>query len=112
LGTIQQHWADFRYIEQRQYLHYFQQYRDPDRCGTVTLSQAISNGQPILRNVDNGALINVNNLIQGSGQIGNNDLPITNQSGGVIDANGTFPLQLNNGTVTNLGLLEATSAAL
>jgi YVTN family beta-propeller protein len=77
--------------------------------GTVTLSQAISNGQPILRNVDNGALINVNNLIQGSGQIGNNDLPITNQSGGVIDANGTFPLQLNNGTVTNLGLLEATS---
>ncbi len=77
--------------------------------GTLTLNQAISNGQPVLRNVNNGAVTNVNNLIQGSGQFGNNGLLITNQAAGVINANGAFPLQFNSGTVTNLGLIEATA---
>ncbi len=77
--------------------------------GTVTLSQAVSNGQPILRNINSGAVNNVNNLIQGSGQFGNNGLLINNQASGVINANGAFPLQFNNGTVTNLGLIEATA---
>ncbi len=77
--------------------------------GTITMTQAIGNGQPILRNVNNGALMNVNNTIQGAGQFGNNGLLITNQSGGVINANGAFPLYFNNGTVTNLGLVEATA---
>jgi len=36
-------------------------------------------------------------------------LLITNQAGGVINANGAFPLQFNSGTVTNLGLAEATA---
>jgi YVTN family beta-propeller protein len=76
--------------------------------GTVTLSQAVSNGQPVLRNQNNGVLNNVNNLIQGSGQIGNNGLIINNQPGGVINANGAFPLQFNSGTVTNQNLIEAT----
>jgi YVTN family beta-propeller protein len=79
--------------------------------GTVTLSQAIANGQPILRNTNNGVVTNVNNLIQGSGQFGNNGLLITNQASGIINANGTFPLQFNNGTVTNLGLIEASAGA-
>ena len=72
------------------------------------MDQAISNGQPVLRNANGGAINNVNNLIQGAGQIGNNGLLITNQSGGVINANGTFPMQFNAGTVTNLGIIEAT----
>ena len=47
-------------------------------------------------------------MIQGSGQIGNNGLIINNQASGVINANGTFPLLFNSGTVTNLNLIEAT----
>ena len=70
--------------------------------------RSISNGQPILRNKNNGILNNVNNLIQGSGQIGNNGLIINNQASGVINANGAFPLLFNSGTVTNLNLIEAT----
>ena len=75
--------------------------------GTLTLTQVTGNGQPILRNSNNGSITNVNNLIQGAGQIGNNGLIINNQAGGVINANLAFPLQLNSGTVTNAGLLEA-----
>ncbi len=77
--------------------------------GTVTLSQAISNGQPILRNANGGVLNNVNNLVQGSGQFGNNGLVINNQVAGVINANGAFPLVFNAGTVTSLGLIEASA---
>ena len=64
--------------------------------GTLTLNQVISNGQPILRNANGGTLTNVNNLIQGAGQFGNNGLVITNQAAGVINANGTQSLFLNN----------------
>ena len=77
--------------------------------GTVTMSQAISNGQPILRNANGGVLDNINNLIQGSGQIGNNGLLIHNHVAGVINANGAFPIQFNVGTVTNQNLIEATA---
>ncbi len=77
--------------------------------GTVTLNQVISNGQPVLRNSNNGILNNVNNVIQGSGQFGNNGLVINNQAGGVINANGGFALAFNNGTLTNLGLVKASA---
>jgi YVTN family beta-propeller protein len=77
--------------------------------GTITMTQAAATGQPILRNLSNGVLNNVNNLIQGSGQLGNNGLIINNQPGGVINANGAFPLQFNNGTVTNQNLIEASA---
>jgi len=77
--------------------------------GTVLMSQATGNGQPILNNQNNGSLINVNNTIQGAGQIGNNGLLVTNQAGGVINANIGFPIQFNNGTITNQGLIEATA---
>jgi YVTN family beta-propeller protein len=73
--------------------------------GTVTLSQAISNGQPIVNNANNGTLANVNNLIQGSGQIGNNGLTIVNQAAGTISANGAFPLVLNAANIANQGLI-------
>ncbi len=80
--------------------------------GTLTLNQVISNGQPILRNANGGTLTNVNNLIQGAGQFGNNGLVVTNQAAGVINANGTQPLLFNNGTVTNQGLIEATAGGI
>ncbi len=47
--------------------------------GTVTLSKG-SSGTPILNNTNAGALTNVNNTIQGAGQIGNNGLILTNQA--------------------------------
>ena len=54
--------------------------------GTIIMNQTAA-GQPILNNSNAGALINVNNLIEGAGQIGNNGLVITNQAAGVINAN-------------------------
>jgi hypothetical protein len=64
-------------------------------------------------------LTNVNNTIQGEGVIGNGSLILTNEAGGVINANSTgsnqpgglsTALTLNgSGGVTNAGLLEATN---
>src|SRR5579885_3147802 len=80
--------------------------------GTVNLSQASSSGQPIINNSNAGALVNVNNLIEGAGQIGNNGLGITNQAAGVISAtNPSFPLGINNNS-TNLGLIQANGGTL
>ncbi len=78
--------------------------------GTVTLSKG-SSGTPILNNTNAGALTNVNNLIQGAGQIGNNGLILTNQVGGVINANDPNgnALLINASNVTNQGLMEATA---
>ena len=76
--------------------------------GTITLNQT-GGGQPILNNANAGSLLNVNNLIQGAGQIGNNGLIVTNLAGGTFNANaaGSLPLGLNSNGVTNLGVLEA-----
>jgi fibronectin-binding autotransporter adhesin len=56
-------------------------------------------------------LHNVNNTIQGTGQLGQNGMALDNQSGGIVNANVTSgTLFLNGGgTVTNAGLLEATN---
>ena len=78
-------------------------------AGTVFMNQT-GNGQPILNNANAGVLVNVNNLIEGAGQIGNNGLGITNQAAGVINANiAGVALGINN-NITNLGLLEATGS--
>ncbi len=76
--------------------------------GTITLNQT-GGGQPILNNANAGSLLNVNNLIQGAGQIGNNGLIVTNLAGGTFNANaaGSLPLGLNSNGLTNLGVLEA-----
>ena len=57
---------------------------------------------------------NVNNLIQGAGQIGVAQTAIINQAAGVIDANLSSGIVLNSGAggVTNQGLLEATSGSI
>ena len=78
--------------------------------GTVTLSKG-SVGAPILNNSNFGALINVNNVIQGAGQIGNNGLVLTNQAAGKIianDAGGNALMLINANNVVNQGLMEAT----
>jgi len=56
-------------------------------------------------------LDNLNNLIEGSGQLGQNGMTLDNESGGTVDANvngGTLYLN-GGGAVTNAGLLEATN---
>jgi hypothetical protein len=78
-------------------------------AGSVTMNQT-AGGQPILNNANTGALINANNLIQGSGQIGNNGLSFTNQAAGVINASGAAPLSINSNNTINLGLFEASGA--
>ncbi|MGH9774471.1 MAG: SBBP repeat-containing protein [Candidatus Acidiferrales bacterium] len=83
--------------------------------GTVTLSSS-GNGQAIIDQVGgaNPTLTNVNNLIQGQGQLGNNGLALVNQTAGVINANVPGKvLDLNGipGVFTNRGLLEATNGA-
>jgi hypothetical protein len=76
--------------------------------GTVTMSGS-GTGQAIINAACScsAALTNVNNTIQGTGQIGNNGLPVTNQ--GTILANATTPLNMNPGSLTNQGLIEAIS---
>jgi hypothetical protein len=59
-------------------------------------------------------LININNTIEGAGQIGinnsNNPLALTNESAGVIDANQSVALVIATGgpALVNAGLIEAT----
>ena len=76
--------------------------------GTVTMSSS-GNGTPLINQTSGGStLTNVNNLIQGQGQIGNNGMALINQAGGTINANAAGPLLINASTVTNQHLLEAT----
>ena len=76
--------------------------------GTITLSNNTNNY--IYGAVGTDILTNVNNTISGSGQIGDNQMGLVNQS--VIDANqsSTLTIHTTNGT-TNTGTLEATNGA-
>ncbi len=77
--------------------------------GTVTMTRT-SNGTTLINQESGGALTNVNNLIQGAGQIGNNGLVLINQA--TINANEPgSPLLMNSNLITNHGLLEATGGA-
>jgi hypothetical protein len=59
-----------------------------------------------------GLLVNVNNTIEGNGNIGNGQLSLDNQAGGTIDSNSTgLTLQPNTTGYTNEGLIEATGGA-
>ncbi len=63
--------------------------------GTLTMSTS-GNGTPIINQTSGGStLTNVNNLIQGQGQIGNNGLALVNQAGGTINANVGGALLIN-----------------
>jgi hypothetical protein len=81
--------------------------------GTITMSSA-TGGIPIINETGNGVILtNVNNTIQGVGQIGNNGLALVNQAAGIVDANITgAALLLNSAGITNQGLLEATNGGI
>jgi hypothetical protein len=78
--------------------------------GTLTLNTAGGGGQVYVYQAAGGTTLeNVNNLIQGNGEIGYNGLTLLNDAAGVVNANvsgGT--LLLAGSPVTNAGLLEAT----
>ncbi len=76
--------------------------------GSITMTET-SGGVTLINQEGAGTLTNVNNLIQGSGQIGNNGLALTNRAAGVINANAARALLINSNTVLNQGALEATA---
>ena len=85
--------------------------------GTLNLSTTTTGGggNAYLYFQNGTTLVNVDNTIQGDGIIYNNGSAITNQSGGIINANSNGSplvnyLALEYGNVTNAGLLEATNS--
>ncbi len=77
--------------------------------GTISMAKTAS-GNPIFLNSNNGQLVNVNNLIQGAGEIGNNGLIAVNEAGGTINANSagqTLTIDVT-GPFNNSGLVETT----
>ena len=81
--------------------------------GTINMSKGGA-GSPIFNNSNNGQLLNVNNLIEGAGEIGNNGLLFTNQAAGVVNANTNningAALVIDANGVVNQGLMEATNS--
>jgi fibronectin-binding autotransporter adhesin len=77
--------------------------------GAITLSDSSNNY--LLGSGD--AMINVNNTISGSGNIGNGSMAFTNDAGGIVDATSasghTLLIQTGAAGTTNLGLMEASS---
>jgi fibronectin-binding autotransporter adhesin len=78
--------------------------------GQVTLSDSAANY--VFAAAASNSLVNVNNTIDGAGQLGDGQLTLTNQAAGVINAVGANALVINTSSqvVTNLGLIEATCA--
>ena len=80
--------------------------------GTVALSDNGNNY--IYGTAASDVLDNVNNIIEGGGQLGNGTLTLVNATAGIIDASATNnQLVINTGAiaVANSGLIEATGAA-
>jgi hypothetical protein len=78
--------------------------------GKVTLSDEANNR--IVGAIAGDELLNVNNTIMGSGQLGGNQLVLVNDA--TINATGVkhaLIIQTGGGAVTNAGLIEATGAA-
>jgi len=81
--------------------------------GTVTMSMSGGGSAVINESGSSAVLTNVNNTIQGRGQIGNNGLSFVNQSAGIVNGNvAGAALLLNPNSIANQGLLESTSAFL
>jgi hypothetical protein len=86
--------------------------------GNVTLTgggTVVMSGNAVLGESSSGlTLNNVNNLIQGTGELGQNGMSLINQGAGVVNANvsgGTLLLD-GGGLVTNHGLMEATNGGI
>jgi hypothetical protein len=81
--------------------------------GTVTLNDTTGSAAALIRGGGAATLTNVNNTIQGSGQLGfGNGLVLVNQASGVVNANQSGRVLYINAYsgVTNQGLMEATNA--
>src|SRR4029077_20328866 len=80
--------------------------------GTINMTNSPNN---LITGASGNTFVNSDNLIQGSGNIGNNLLFITNQASGVISANQSTPLIIDPiGTsasaspgMTNAGIIQA-----
>ncbi|QDS97986.1 beta strand repeat-containing protein [Adhaeretor mobilis] len=84
-------------------------------AGTITLDGSSHNSRILDNSGTDGVLTNVNNTLQGRGQIGVNSLEIINQASGLIDANSlgnTLTVDPSNGGVTNEGTFHASSGGL
>jgi hypothetical protein len=78
--------------------------------GTVTLTNT---NALIRRPSGTSVLTNVNNVISGQGDIGNNNLIFVNEPGGVVNANvATGTLSIDAASTTNRALLEATNGGI
>ncbi len=80
--------------------------------GTVTMNDTTGAAAALIEGGGRSTLTNVNNTIQGSGQLGfGNGLALVNQSGGVVNANQAGRVLYVNPLigVTNQGLMEANS---
>ena len=77
--------------------------------GTILLDN--NSGNQIYGTVGTDQLVNVNNLIEGAGQLGAAQLTFINEAAGIVDANDTGALTVNGGgvVVINDGLMESTS---
>jgi hypothetical protein len=81
--------------------------------GGGILSLGNSNNNRILGSVATNRLTNVDNVIRGSGQIGINQMALTNEAGGVIEANQSTTLTIDPSSsgAINQGILRATNNA-
>ena len=80
--------------------------------GTVTMNDTTGAAAALVQGGAGSTLTNVNNTIQGSGQLGfGNGLTLVNQAGGVVNGNQTGRVLYINpyAGVTNQGLMEATT---
>jgi hypothetical protein len=79
--------------------------------GKLTLSETTDYEMSFISGGTGSILTNVDNTIQGTGQIGQlGGLQLVNQSKGIISANQKFPLTVNAaGGVSNAGLMRAVS---
>jgi len=79
--------------------------------GTVTLNDTTGAAAALIEGAGAATLTNINNTIQGSGQLGfGNGLALVNRASGVIDGNQVHVLYINPyGGVANQGLIEATN---
>ncbi|MEQ8835621.1 MAG: hypothetical protein RID07_02320, partial [Lacipirellulaceae bacterium] len=84
--------------------------------GTVTLAGSTNSSRITDNSGSNGVFTNVDNTLEGRGQIGANTLQIINQVGGLIDANSTgntLTLDPNAaGGLQNQGTLRATNGGI
>jgi YVTN family beta-propeller protein len=81
--------------------------------GTVSLSTTGAGGTAYIYQYGGSTLTNVNNKIQGAGEIGYNGLSVVNGAGGTINANlSGSALYVNPSGLTNQGLLEATGGGI